>query len=250
MGRMIGEGDQPLVCTPLVGKTWNSILAELENIIKKQPDIIEWRADYFEGIANQNDVVLLAKRIAANEGNIPVIFTIRSKREGGQYVQTPAECFNLVAAVCKDTEVAYVDYELSNLPEQIKKLRQFATETNTKIIASFHDFNRTPDKATLLKKLSEAEKYGADVAKIAVMPNSLEDVLTILEVTLLARSILSIPIITISMGSSGVATRLFGGVFGSAVTFAVGHDSSAPGQISIEELKTVLSVVQKSMGGR
>lgn len=250
MGGMIEKGEQPLICTPLVGKTRDVILSELEDIVKKKPDIIEWRADYFEGIANQNDVVLLAKQIVANEGNIPVIFTLRSKSEGGHYVQTPADCFNLIAAICKETEVAYVDYELRNSPELIMKLRQLATKTNTKIIASFHDFNRTPDKEALLKKLSEAEKYGADVAKIAVMPNNLEDVLTLLEVTLLAHSIVAIPIITISMGSSGVVTRLFGGVFGSAVTFAVGQDSSAPGQIPLEEMKTVLAILQKSMSGK
>ncbi len=248
-GKMIGEGNQPLVCTPLVGKTRDLILSELNNIVEKKPDIIEWRADFFEGISDLNQVVLIAKQMVANKGDIPVIFTLRSNCEGGQYIpHSSEEVFEMIATVCRDTDVAYVDYELSNPPEQIKKLRQITAATNTKIIASFHDFNLTPDKETLLGKIMEAKKYGADVAKIAVMPSNLEDVLTLLGVTLEAKNTIDIPVITISMGAYGVPTRLIGGVFGSAVTFAVGHDSSAPGQIPIEELKLVLNVVQKSTG--
>jgi len=71
-----------------------------------------------------------------------------------------------------------------------------------------------------------------------------------LEVTLEAKNTLAIPVITVSMGSCGVASRLLGGVFGSAVTFAVGKESSAPGQIPIDEMKTVLDVIHKSVGKR
>jgi 3-dehydroquinate dehydratase-1 len=41
---------------------------------------------------------------------------------------------------------------------------------------------------------------------------------------------------------------MIGGVFGSALTFAVGKSSSAPGQIPIEELRTVLATVRRSTG--
>lgn len=251
LGKLIGDGDQPLVCTPIVGKTRDSILMELNHIVEKKPDIIEWRADFFEGTADQKQVVAMAKQIVASTEDIPVIFTLRSKCEGGHYIpHSPEEIFEIIAAVCRDTNIAYVDYELSNPPEQIKRLRQITAVTNTRIIASFHDFDLTPDKESLLKKFAEAKEFGADVAKIAVMPNSLEDVLTLLSVTLEAKNTIDIPVITMSMGTYGIATRLLGGVFGSAVTFAVGYDSSAPGQIPIDELKTVLNVVQKSIGNK
>lgn len=249
-GKMIGGGDQPLVCTPLVGKTRNLILKELDYILAKKPDIIEWRADFFEAITNTNEVVSLANLIATKTGDIPVIFTLRSSSEGGNFIPnyTAEEALSLIAAVCRNTNVEYVDYELSNLPQHIKMLRQIASETNTKIIASFHNFNLTPDREVLLQKFVEAKESGADVAKIAVMPQSLNDVLTLLGATLEAKSAIGIPIITVSMGTYGIAARLIGGVFGSAVTFAVGYGSSAPGQIPIEELQTVLNIVQKASG--
>lgn len=80
------------------------------------------------------------------------------------------------------------------------------------------------------------------------MPQKLEDVLTLLSLTLDAQKYLRIPVISIAMGEYGSLTRMFSWVFGSAVTFAVGENSSAPGQVPIEDLKTVLAVTQKGLG--
>lgn len=51
------------------------------------------------------------------------------------------------------------------------------------------------------------------------------------------------PVITISMGKLGVASRLCGEVFGSAMTFASAGDSSAPRQISIDVVNAVLDSI-------
>lgn len=64
------------------------------------------------------------------------------------------------------------------------------------------------------------------------------------------RKKLRIPLISMSMGPYGAMTRLFGWTFGSALTFAVGASSSAPGQVPIEDLNTALAILQKSMGGK
>jgi len=50
-GRKLG-GDQPLICSPLVGRTRERILAETASVVEKEPDVIEWRIDYFEAIAD------------------------------------------------------------------------------------------------------------------------------------------------------------------------------------------------------
>ena len=248
-GKIIGEGSQPLICTPLVGKTNGAILAELSNILIKKPDIIEWRVDFYEGIGNIEEVVALADQIKEIAADIPVIFTIRSIREGGQPIAlSDIEAIELNAAICSRTNVEYVDCELSNLPEHFEQLRKVARKNGKKVIASFHNFNCTPSRDILNQKFTQAELYGADVAKVAVMPQTLEDVLTLINVTLEAKNRLKIPLISMSMGGLGAVTRMFGGVFGSAVSFAVGQSSSAPGQVPIEDLKAVFSIISRSMG--
>lgn len=250
MTKIIGEGSQPMICTPLVGQKRETIFAELKKVLLKHPDIIEWRADFFEGIGNTEDVVEIAKQLKSLARDIPIIFTIRSIREGGQPIPlSDEEAIKLNAAIVMDTKIEYVDCELSNKPEYIRFLQQVAAKNNTRIIASYHNFNFTPDTAFLAEKFNEAEAYQLDVAKVAVMPQKIEDVLTLLSATLVAKKRLKIPIITMAMGGYGAISRMVGGVFGSSLSFAVGAKSSAPGQVPIEDLRTVISIVERSMMG-
>jgi 3-dehydroquinate dehydratase-1 len=249
--RMIGEGALPLICTPLVGKTEKDVLAELDTVLPKNPDAIEWRADFFAKLADAAAVVDLGRKIKKAAGDRCVIFTIRSTREGGQPITlSDREAIEIDAAICKDTDIEYVDCELSNKPKDIEYLRDIAHKSGTKIIASFHNFDCTPDRQVLRSKFLDTEKYGLDVAKVAVMPKSLEDVLTLLEATLEAKRTVKVPLITMSMGGYGAISRMVGGVFGSSLSFAVGQSASAPGQIPIADLRAVLEIVERSKGAK
>lgn len=247
---LIGEGKQPLICTPLVGKTEEEIGNELKKILAKKPDIIEWRVDFFENIHDSAKTVALANHLKKVIGDIPMIFTIRSIREGGQPISlSDKEAIELNVEICRNTTVEYVDCELSNESEHIRYLRKVATEQGTKIIGSFHNFECTPSAKVLSQKFTEADQYQLDVAKVAVMPQTLEDVLILFEATLAAKNRLTIPLITMSMGKYGAISRIVGGVFGSALSFAVGDKSSAPGQIPIEDLRMAFDIVERSMSG-
>lgn len=247
--KAIGQGPQPLICTPLVGKDKESIVSELAAVLDKKPDVIEWRADFFAGIDNTEAVIDIAQTIKNKTGDVPVIFTVRSTREGGQAIPlSDQQAIELNAAICQNTDIEYVDCELSNKPEQISYLREVAHQHNTKIIASFHNFEYTPDRDFLMRKFAQTEEFELDIAKIAVMPRNFEDVLTLLCATLEAKNKMKQPLITMSMGRYGAITRMVGGVFGSSLTFAVGHTASAPGQVPIDDLRTVLGIIETSMG--
>jgi 3-dehydroquinate dehydratase-1 len=248
-GKVMGGGKKPLICTPLVGKTKEAILSELEKVVAKKPDLIEWRVDFFEGISDTEAVISVANIIKEIAGETPIIFTRRSHKEGGEPISlSEDEVVALYLAICESKKVDFIDYELINKKEDISRLRRASAENRIKMIMSYHNFDFTPEAGTINQKFAEAELQGADVAKVAVMPNNLEDVLTLLSVTLAAKNKLKIPLITMSMGKYGSLSRMFGGVFGSAVTFAVGEKSSAPGQIPIEDLKVVLDILQRAMG--
>ncbi|MDP4089177.1 MAG: type I 3-dehydroquinate dehydratase [Bacillota bacterium] len=248
--KLIGREAGPLICTPLIGKTREVILDELDKILVKGPDIIEWRADFFDNLSDCLDVAALARDVKKLAGNISVIFTIRSAREGGQPISlSDSEVIEINTVVCRETDIEYVDCELSNTPSDINYLLKVAHENGTGVIASFHNFDYTPAEDILYAKLLEAEAYGMDAGKIAVMPKTLEDVLVLLSTTLKARNTMKIPVITMSMGQLGAVTRLIGGIFGSSLTFAVGQSTSAPGQIPIEDLKQVMDILQKYAGG-
>lgn len=243
-----GEGTPPAICTPLIGKNKSEIVDELAGILAKKPDMLEWRADFFQDVGNPAEVLAIADLITGTARNVPIIFTIRSNREGGQPISlSEGEVIALCAAVCNHTDIEYVDCELSNAPENIVFLREIAHKNAKKIIASFHQHEYTPTRESLLQKLEEVERYGLDVAKIAVMPRCMEDVVTLLGVLVEANQKMSIPIIVVAMGQYGVITRMVGGAFGSALTFAVGHSASAPGQVPIDDLRMVLNSIERAM---
>ena len=89
---------------------------------------------------------------------------------------------------------------------------------------------------------------GADILKIAVMPQSRKDVVTLLSATEEMDCRTTRPLITMSMGPLGMISRLCGEVFGSSLTFGSVGKTSAPGQVSAKELANVLKLIHESMG--
>lgn len=250
-GKPLGGGALPAIITPLVGKTRNEVLNEVAAIVPKKPDLIEWRIDFFQAIGDIPAVIdtALAIRDAAN--GIPVLLTRRNVTEGGRLlmVDEPA-VLAMYKAVCEGRYVELIDYELSNAPEDIEALRAVSKDNGIGMIMSYHNFQMTPDAATLDGKFLAAAELGADVGKVAVMPNDERDVLELLAATSRAREAVDIPLISMSMGDVGSLSRIVGWVYGAAATFAVGKDCSAPGQIAIEDLRTALSIVRQAILGK
>ncbi len=246
----IGQGTSPLICTPLVGPSAEAIHTELAAVLPKAPDVIEWRADFFGAIGDTRAVVAMARKIRDEAPGCALIFTIRSRREGGQPIAlSDNEAVKRAAAICEETDFEYIDCELGNALADIEYLRDIAHGHDRRVIASYHNFKETPARDFLLGKFLEAEKLGLDVAKVAVMPKGMDDVLTLLGVTLEGKGLVKIPLITMSMGGYGAISRMVGGVFGSSLSFAVGRSASAPGQIPIEDLRSALAIVERSKGG-
>lgn len=247
-GRPAGSGRFPAICAPLVGRTRERLLAEAAAVAAKRPDILEWRVDFFEGIGDTAAVLSVLARIRQAAGGIPILFTRRSSREGGESIAlSEAQVVFLYRAVCATGNVDLVDFEMDNDAKDVHEVREIARACAVKLILSFHDFQRTPSAEALTQRFAQAASLGADIAKVAVMPQGMDDVLTLLAATLQASKALEIPLVSMSMGRFGAVTRMCGWAFGSAMTFAVGEASSAPGQIAIEDVETALALLQKAI---
>ena len=113
-------------------------------------------------------------------------------------------------------------------------------------VASSHDFQRTPDKDEILSRLRKMDLLGSDILKIAVMPQSRADVITLLDATQEADAMIAKPIVTMSMGSQGLISRLCGEAFGSSLTFGSVGAASAPGQMNAEDLRRILDLIHSN----
>jgi 3-dehydroquinate dehydratase-1 len=249
-GGPVGGGAFPLICTPLVGRTREAVLAEVDAVMPKKPDVLEWRVDFFEALGDTAHVIETARAVRDRVGPIPVMFTRRSSIEGGQEIAlAEPQVVQLYVDVCASRLVDLIDYETVNAAADFGRLRVASRDHGIALIGSYHNFQGTPDAAALALKFALAHRLEADIAKVAVMPKGPQDVLTLLGATWEASQSLPIPLISMSMGPYGSLSRMVGFVYGSALTWAVGKSSSAPGQVPIEDLRAVLATVRKTVLG-
>lgn len=237
--------ESPIICLPLTASKKVAVLEEVEKIKAQEPDMMELRADFLEDIRQTDKVIALVQEISEST-DIPLLFTIRSEKEGGQPIElNDAEVVDLLCEIAKQTSVAWIDYELHNAPQYIEKIIAITHENDKKLVMSYHNFTETPENDVLLDYFRKMASYQADFAKIAVMPQTKEDVRRLLEITALADEQISIPVITMSMGELGKVSRVIGWLYGSVLTFGVGVTSSAPGQVPMSELRTAIKAMQQ-----
>jgi 3-dehydroquinate dehydratase-1 len=245
-GKTVG-GKRTLICVPLAAQDYYSLIMQAMELKKLNPDIIEWRVDYYDDCTDKETVLSLLNELRNILGDIPILYTLRTVEEGGMAKISNKLRREIIEESIESGFVDLVDVELSNDIEFIKDMRDLTLANGTKLILSYHNFKETPGEDEIIKKLVKGEEYDSDIVKLAVMPNSKDDVLTLMKAVNEAGKILNIPIIAISMGEEGQITRIACRSMGSAVTFAVGSNPSAPGQIGYNEIKRILYTLE---GGR
>lgn len=257
-GVKIGEGI-PKIIVPIVGTTKREILEAASSIMEnaskgnalkenaigeKVFDLVEWRADWFEDVFEYGKVEDVLKELREKLGDIPLLFTFRTAREGGEKDIEPEEYAQLNIKAAQSGLVDLIDVEAFTGDDVVREIIEEAHKAGVKVVGSNHDFDKTPEKEDIVGRLRRMQELGADIPKIAVMPRGSADVLTLIAATQEMSSLYAEePIITMSMSGTGLVSRLCGEVFGSACTFGTVGKASAPGQIGAEELAGVLRLI-------
>lgn len=268
-GVVIGEG-MPKVCVPLTGRGQDVVLLQAQEAVAAGPDLVEWRVDFLRGVLEDiekaGDVVCAGDGSQMNEwvgrtlfgrtaaalgeilGDVPLLVTFRTADEGGEQ-EVSAEVYrklNLCAAACEAVDLVDVEICKGDMSEEELAALIGEIQMNGKVVvASNHHFTETPSDEEMYGVFKRMENAGADIWKVAVMPECPEDVLRLLAVTRKISAGTKHPVITMSMGKLGVISRMAGEVFGSAVTFASVSEASAPGQVEIGKLRQVLQLLSR-----
>lgn len=236
---LIGEG-RPKICVPLMGDR-EAVLRTAEGIKNGHADLAEWRMDTDPDVKDEKAVIRTAKKLRETLGELPILFTFRSREEGGSAELTEERYQSLNESVICSGLADLVDIEFFKDRQVVDDLIFMARKKNVRTVLSSHDFQKTPSEEEIVNRLCAMQKAGADLAKIAVMPQSEEDVVRLLNATWKMKTRhQDTPVITMSMGAAGVPSRICGELFGSAVTFAAYEKASAPGQLQLEEAYEIL----------
>ncbi|PXW48810.1 3-dehydroquinate dehydratase [Erwinia sp. AG740] len=243
---VIGEGT-PKIIVSLMGKEVSSVESEAHYYRDFDFDILEWRIDHFNHVDNIDSVLDAAHKLRTIMREKPILFTFRTAKEGGEKEIAPQAYIALNKKMIDSGLVDMIDLELFTGDQLVSDTIAHAHAKGVKVVMSNHDFHKTPPKEEIIKRLCKMQELGADIPKIALMPQNKNDVLTLLLAAQeMSEKYADRPIITMSMSKAGVISRLAGEVFGSAATFGALKKASAPGQIAIKDLRDVLRILHEA----
>ncbi|GIG29121.1 type I 3-dehydroquinate dehydratase [Cellulomonas marina] len=238
----LGAG-RPKVVVPLTAADTAGLVEEARAARGAHPDLVEWRVDHLRAGLAPREVVAAGRALVAALEGLPLLVTVRTAAEGGAADPDDTTWAAALEAAVAEGLADAVDVEGARGADAVARVVAAARHAGVPVVASRHEVRSTPPQDVLTERLLALGATGADVLKIAVMPQAPEDVLALLGATRAASLRTDRPLVTMAMGPLGVLTRLGGGVFGSCATFGRVGRASAPGQVAVAPLRAALAVV-------
>lgn len=198
-------------------------------------NLLELRLDLLN-LSDLDEMKKIIERIKLNT-KLPCIATNRLQSDGGKWEGSEDERIALLIDILPFFEA--VDIELSADEEQRSNVVNAAKAASVTVIVSAHDFDSTPSVDEMKNILNQAHEAGADIAKLAVMAHTKQDVLDLLQAT----NDMEKPVCTIAMGEIGKHSRIVAPCYGSLLTYGVIAKAVAPGHIKIHELKSAMEIL-------
>ncbi len=203
-----------MICIPINKKSTAEVLNRLKEA-QELGDVVEIWFDSLEDFSMEN---------------LEKIFSKKTKKF---LYKSTGDIEKLEKVMSFDVE--YIDLDLDTEKTTIEKVK-----SNTELILSFHDFEKTPEN--LDEIIEEMNQKGADIVKIATFAKDFSDTIRMIDL-LNKLSQKGRKSICISMGEEGRITRAAGHLLGNYLMYAPlqEEDKTAKGQILASELKEIKS---------
>lgn len=231
------------ICIPLVSSNIDELCEKIK-ISAEKADIIEiWLGEFFTTPENfldfeDNTQKILEKIFTAKKeaGNIPLLINVKDEAEKGKFSGSKEQKIFLLKE-CAKRGAEYIDIDYQFEEALLAGLKRETENAGSQLILSAHFFEGTPTFPALKNRVQRMQNSGADIVKIATMPESQKDLITLLRFAENMKR-KNIPFIAMSMGQIGKISRLLVPLLGGEMMFAplTKEEASAPGQICRDEL--------------
>ena len=205
---------------------------KLKSCLKKaleKSDIAEIRFDYLK----KSDIPIVLEDIKKNLSRC--VCTLRPKSEGGLFAGKENERKSILRLLAEYNPFL-LDVEFNTIQED-KKLVKYLKKTKCKVLVSWHDFKKTPSDSQLRSKFNKMQKF-SNMVKIVTVAKNVSDASRLL-------SLYSIrsknEVIAFCMGEPGKFSRILCLHLGSPFTYVSLGKAIAPGQFSVDEIKSLQS---------
>ena len=210
--------------------------AKLRSLLTKalmRSDYTELRFDFMEPIKIPIALNLVKKDLRR------CICTLRPKSEGGKFFDNEKARIAILKLIAEYNPYL-LDVEFNTIRKN-KDLRQYLKKTKTDLLVSWHDFKKTPDENSLRMKLKQMSKFSKNV-KIVTTAKAIGDSMKVL--SLYKNLPKNHSLIAFVMGDSGRMSRILCTQFGSPYTYVSLGKPVAPGQFSLDEVKSIFKLRQ------
>ena len=214
-------------CASVAEKTPKRLKQTLTKALKKS-DYAEIRFDFL----NPNLVPDALQQIKKDLRKC--VCTLRPVSEGGKFLGSEKNRISIIKLIAEYNPFL-LDVELNTLSKN-KNLRRYLKNTGTDILVSWHNFKQTPSNSALKKKLTQMKKISNNI-KIVTMAKSINDATQVLSLYKNNNT----KLIAFSMGNYGRISRILCLFLGSPYTYASLGKPIAPGQFSVDEVKSIFA---------
>ena len=214
-------------CASVAEKTPKRLKQTLTKALKKS-DYAEIRFDFL----NPNLVPDALQQIKKDLRKC--VCTLRPVSEGGKFSGSEKNRISIMKLIAEYNPFL-LDVELNTLSKN-KNLRRYLKSTGTDILVSWHNFKQTPSNSALKKKLTQMKKISNNI-KIVTMAKSINDATRVLSLYKNNNT----KLIAFSMGNYGRISRILCLFLGSPYTYASLGKPIAPGQFSVDEVKSIFA---------
>ena len=215
------------ICASVAEKTPKRLKQTLTKALKKS-DYAEIRFDFLNPNLVPDALQLIKKDLRK------CVCTLRPVSEGGKFSGSEKNRISIIKLIAEYNPFL-LDVELNTLSKN-KNLRRYLKSTGTDILVSWHNFKQTPSISTLKKKLAQMKKFSNNI-KIVTMAKSVNDATRVLSLYKNNNT----KLIAFSMGNYGKISRILCLFLGSPYTYASLGKPIAPGQFSVDEVKSIFA---------
>ncbi len=226
------------VSIPLVDEDISGIENKIESVLKEDVSFIEFRFDYLKDFDN---VELILEKIS--KYNKQSIYTLRTITEGGKYAEGDSKRVTLLKKLALARPMLLdLEYTIISTNDE---LADFIDDNSIRTLISWHDFANTPNQEFLVDLIDKMRVFSHFI-KIVTTANTIEDSIRILKLYKLIGTNLNL--IAFSMGELGIISRVLCNIVGdSPFTYATGENAIAPGQLTINQMKSIYSLFQDKL---
>ena len=190
-------------------------------------DFAEIRFDYLK----KSDIPIVLEDVKKNLARC--VCTLRPKSEGGLFNGKEYERKSILRLIAEYNPFL-LDVEFNTIQKD-KNLTIYLKKTKCKLLISWHDFKKTPNESQLKSRFNKMKKF-SDMLKIVTVAKNVSDASRLL-------SLYSIKskneIIAFCMGEQGKFSRILCLHLGSPFTYVSLGRAIAPGQFSVDEIKSL-----------